>query len=86
MKPIFWRRWFVLLAFKWNIEDKESWSRWAWKASRWLATEKVHMKLAAYCTGYVMNARLRGEYEDPEPILISSPTKAYERLTPEDIQ
>lgn len=59
-----WRCVFVNLAFTLNLDGYPRWSRFFWRASRWLATEKTHMALAAYCAGIMISARMNGEYED----------------------
>lgn len=59
-----WRCLLINLAFAWNLSGRAKLSKWAWRASRWLATEKTHMALAAYCAGIMIDARMRGEYED----------------------
>lgn len=63
----FWRRWLVQLAFLWNMSNRPVLSKISWRMSRWFASEYTHAALAAYCSGIMINARLNGEYEDPEP-------------------
>lgn len=61
-----WRVLLVNLAFSWHMVRPRL-SAYAWRMSRFLATEKTHMALAAYCSGVMMNKRILGEYEDPAP-------------------
>lgn len=63
IRASFWRCWFIRLAFAFNLSGREKLSRFFWRASRFLATERVHMALAAYCAGIMISARLEGQYE-----------------------
>lgn len=74
-----WRVMLVNLAFKWHMVRPE-WSARAWRLSRFMATERTHMALAAYCSGVMVNKRLYGEYEDKP-----DPTKLYAVPSNEDV-
>ncbi len=76
IKPLFWRRWLVYWAFAlWTTMPKLS--RIAWRWSRALATEGTQMKLAAYCSGIMMEKRMAGEYEDEPKTTVPSATERF---------
>lgn len=58
-----WRVLLINLAFAWHL-TRPKWSTFVWRLSRFAATERTHMALAAYCSGVMVNKRLYGEYED----------------------
>jgi hypothetical protein len=58
-RPIFWRRWLVSIAFRFNHDG--GMSKLCWRLSRVFASEQTHMRLAAYSSGLFMSAVMRGE-------------------------
>lgn len=53
-RPIFWRRWLLARALRWQMSGFTGWARWAWRLARLWSRGDTEMRLAAYATQLMM--------------------------------